>query len=318
MKVIIAGGTGAIGTALISFLLQRNHQVILLSRKDIVAAPRVHALHWDGEHVGPWKIWCENADIIINLCGKSVNCRYTEKNKLQILRSRLRSTRAIGKLIQSLERPPAVWLNASSATIYEGTYDGPQDEITGVIGSDFSMDVCRDWEAEAMHAVTPSTNKILMRTSIVLDPDQGALPLYKRIAKMGFGGRMGSGEQMMSWIHIDDLCRAILFLATQQHISGPVNITSPYAITNTEFMQSLCRAMHIPVALPNPEWMLQLGTAIIGTEMELIMKSRWVYPQRLLEAGFTFSYPNIEQALADLLADKSTGMPVPYARELQR
>ncbi|HNI52944.1 MAG TPA: TIGR01777 family oxidoreductase [Chitinophagales bacterium] len=310
MKIIIAGGTGAIGTAMSTFFLEKGNDVIVLSRQTLPSHRKLKIIKWDGEHIGEWRNECEGADVIINLCGKSVNCRYTEKNKLLILQSRLRSTRATGKLIGMLKRPPAVWFNAASATIYKGTLEGPQDEYTGETGSDFSMNVCTDWEREVMLAHTPFTRKIYLRTSIVLDKNVGALPLYKRIASIGLGGAMGSGEQMMSWIHIDDVCRAVLFLIDKKEIEGPVNITSPFPITNAVFMESLRRVLHMPFGVSNPEWMLRIGTSIIGTEMELLMKSRWVYPQKLLAAGFHFNYPEINEALTDFFDPKAASSQV--------
>jgi len=297
MKIILAGGSGFIGTNLAMYFLRNNHDVVILSRKPQQSKNKIRYVVWDGQTPGDWINEMEAADVVINLTGKSVNCRYTEKNKNEILSSRVNATQVIGDAIGKTKNPPKVWINISSATIYENSENEPQDEFSGRIGDDFSMNVCKAWEKTFYNAVVPETRKIVARLSIVLGENGGALKPFLNLAKFGLGGRMGSGNQMMSWIHMDDVVGAFKFLIDNQSLSGIFNITAPNAIKNKEFMRTLRKRVHMPVGIPSAAWMIRLGAMIIGTEAELLLKSRWAIPKKLLEAGFEFKYPDISYLL---------------------
>jgi NAD dependent epimerase/dehydratase family enzyme len=355
-KIVIAGGTGFIGQAMARYFGKDNH-VILLSRKPvsnqnnnyehelIKAADGYNITYWcwDATHVE--KYWLQDidgADIVINLAGKSVNCRYTEKNRQQILNSRIQSTKTIGDAIRQSIAPPKLWINASSATIYRHTTDKPNDEFTGVISDakddnmpysffnrvryqyrkciasffrtspstgggrvealdkDFSVQVCQCWEKALFEQRTPFTRKIALRAAITLGQG-GIMVPYCNLLKAGLGGHQGNGHQMYSWIHIEDLCRIIEWCYEHNDMEGVYNCSSPNAVTNADFMSTLRRITGYTIGLPAFTWMLEVGAALLRTETELILKSRWVYPARLLQSGFFFKYNALEQALVDII-----------------
>ena len=294
--LVIAGGTGFLGQLLEHHFLAQGYRVILLSRR-----PRAdHHVAWDGKTLGPWTDALEDANVLINLCGKSVDCRYTDANREVILRSRIDSTQVLGKAIADAERPPALWLNASSATIYVHAEHQRMTEEAGIIGDDFSMSVCREWEEAFFDFDLPSTRQVALRTSIVLGHGGGAYPKIKSITRLGGGGYQGSGRQWMSWIHATDFCRALDFIMNHQGVSGAVNVTAPHPVRNRSFMQSVRSALNVPFGLSQPAALLELGACLLGTETELLLKSRHVYPERLLTAGFTFRWGTIEEALRNL------------------
>lgn len=293
MKIILAGGTGFIGKHLADHFVAKGDEIVIFSRSNKPASGKIKFVQWDGKTLGAWKNEIDGADVVINLAGRSINTRYTEKNKKEVLESRLNATHIIGEAIKQSKQPPKVWVNMSSATIYENSETSPQDEFSGKIGDDFSMNVCKAWEKTFYNEVVPDTRKIVARLSIVLGDDGGALKPFQKLAKFGLGGKMGSGKQMMSWVHIDDVVRAIDFLIQHETFSGIFNITSPNAISNKVFMKTLRKAAHMPIGIPSAEWMIKIGAFIIGTEPELILKSRWSVPKKLLEAGFVFEYPSI-------------------------
>jgi uncharacterized protein len=320
-KVVIAGGTGFIGQALAARWGKDNHIVILgrqavilgrqetrpgnnaYGRRALSAAEGYHITYWrwDGEHVEPhWAAAIDGCDLVINLAGRSVNCRYTRRNRQEILESRVNATKAIGQAIRESTVPPKLWINAASATIYRYAEDRPQDEYTGEIENDFSVQVCKCWEGAFFGQRTPFTRKIAMRTAITLG-EGGALVPYLRLIKYGLGGRQGSGRQMYSWVHIEDVGRAVEWFFDHSELEGAYNIVAPGAVTNERFMATLRRQLGCRIGLPAPAWMLKLGAALIGTETELLLKSRWVLPAKLERTGFVFSYPLLEGALNDLL-----------------
>jgi uncharacterized protein (TIGR01777 family) len=300
MKIVIAGGSGFLGKALTNYFVKKNIQVTILSRK-----PRnsnsglVKEVYWDGKTLQAWGHELEGAEALINLSGKSVDCRYTEQNKQQIYSSRLASTQVLGDAVLQCIDPPKVWLNSSSATIYRGSYDKFMDERHGEIGHDFSMDVCKKWEAVFDKCITPRTRKVILRTSIVLDVKGGALVPLLKLVKAGLGGKMGSGKQYFSWIHIHDFCRINEWLI-QKPAAGIYNVCSPQPVPNADFMKALRHNVHVRVALPLPVALLTCGAALIRTETELVLKSRKVYPQRLLDEEFVFEFPDLKTALEDL------------------
>lgn len=312
-KIVIAGGSGFIGEELIRYFGMENDLVVLTRKlsesvnnrntythlKDNDLA-RTKYVKWDGESLGIWCAELDTADIVINLAGKSVNCRYTEKNKREIINSRVNSTKIIGKAIQQLSNPPKLWINSSSATIYRHATDKPQDEFTGEIKNDFSVEVCKQWEKAFVEMETPGTRKIALRMAITLGAGGVMLPYYN-LLKFGLGGKQGNGKQMYSWIHIEDTCRIIDWLFEHKELEGIFNCSSPNPVTNKVFMNTLRNLTNTSFGLPAYKWMLKLGALIIGTETELVLKSRWVIPAKLLEAGFVFHYPEIKPALQNII-----------------
>ena len=305
----MTGGSGFLGTMLARAFVRRGDEVVVVSRHPGVGGWR--SVRWDGRSLGPWAREFDAADAVINLAGRSVNCRYNAENRREILDSRVRSTHAVGEAIIRAARPPRVWLQASTATIYAHRYDAPNDELTGVIGGNepdapsawrFSIDVARAWESALDEAVVGSTRKVAMRTAVVLSPDPGSVfPILRRHITFGLGGGgHGDGRQFVSWVHHADFVRAVEWLIAHDDMAGPVNIASPFPLRNAEFMRALRREAGLPVGLPAPTWMLEIGAHILRTETELILKSRRVVPTRLLRSGFMFRFPVWEDAVRDL------------------
>lgn len=312
MKIIIPGGTGQVGTLLARYFQSQNHEVVVLSRTPASLPWRV--VSWDGERLGPWTNEIENADIVINLAGRSVNCRYTPENRKSILDSRVQSTHAIGQAISLAQKPPSLWLQASTATIYSHRFDAPNDDVTGIIGGNeinapdtwkFSIAVAKAWEEAALSHRLPKTRIILLRSAMTMSPDKGGIfdMLYK-LTKFGLGGNAGNGLQYVSWIHEKDFINAIQLLIENKEINGPVNLSSPYPLPYKDFMGILRKAAGVPFGLPATKWMLEIGAFFMKTETELILKSRRVAPTRLLASGFEFQYPTWREAAKDLCSKK--------------
>ncbi len=310
MKIVIPGGSGQVGTVLARAFHERDDEVVVLSRKPIKAAWR--GVQWDGETLGDWVSEVEGADALINLAGQSVNCRYNDHNRRIIKDSRVKSTKVIGEAIVQAWKPPRVWLQASTATIYAHRYEAPNDEATGIIGGSepnapdtwrFSIDVATSWERALKESPTPNTRRIAMRTAIVMHPDTGSpFDILLRLVRFGLGGQAGDGRQYMSWIHDHDLVRAVLWLIEHDELEGPVNLASPNPLTNAEFMRALRSAWGMPFGLPATEWMLELGAFVLQSETELILKSRRVVPAKLLQSGFSFEFPTWPDAARELCA----------------
>jgi uncharacterized protein (TIGR01777 family) len=319
MKIVIPGGSGQVGTVLARAFHQRGHEVVVLSRKPANAPWRM--VEWDGETLGDWVSEFEGADAVINLAGQSVNCRYGDHNRQVIMDSRLKSTKVVGDAIAQARKPPRVWLQASTATIYAHRFDAPNDEATGIIGGleptapdtwRFSIEVATSWERALNQAPTPVTRKVLMRSAIIMNPDPGSpFDMLLRIVRFGLGGQSGDGKQYVSWIHDQDFVRAVLWLIEHEEFAGPVNLASPNPLTNAEFMRALRTAWGMPFGLPATKWMLEIGALVLRTETELILKSRRVIPTRLLQSGFDFQFPTWPDAARDLCVrsrEKSNGL----------
>lgn len=310
MKIVIPGGSGQVGTVLARAFAGDGHEVVILSRGGAAAAGR--AVHWDATSLGPWAQELEGADVVVNLAGRSVNCRYNEANRRAIMDSRVESTRVLGQAIAQAQRPPRVWLQSSTATIYAHRYDAPNDERSGRLGGDepdlpdtwrFSTDVARAWERALDEANTPNTRKVAMRTAIVLGPDRGGIfDVLLGLVRRGVGGTAGDGRQYISWIHDEDLVAALYFLIEHDDLDGAINVAAPEPLPNAEFMRALRQAWGTRVGLPATAWMLELGAVFMRTETELILKSRRVAPGRLLDAGFAFRHPSWPEAARSLCA----------------
>jgi len=308
MKIVIPGGSGQVGTVLARAFQGDGHEVVVLSRMPRPRPWRVVA--WDGRTLGPWSKELETAGVVINLAGRSVNCRYDAANRREIVASRVDSTRVVGEAIGGAAQPPRLWLQAGTATIYAHRYDAANDEATGIVGGEepgmpsawpFSIDVARAWEAAFFESSLPRTRKVALRSAMTMSPDEGGVfDTLLGLVRHGLGGSFGDGRQYVSWIHADDFVRAIRFLIEHDDIEGAVNVASPSPLPNAEFMRQLRAAAGVSVGLPATSWMLELGAVFMRTETELILKSRRVVPRRLLEAGFGFTFPSWGEAASDL------------------
>ncbi|MEO8727529.1 MAG: TIGR01777 family oxidoreductase [Acidobacteriaceae bacterium] len=317
LRIIIPGGNGQVGSLLARHFQAAGHEVVVLARHAYVAPWRVAI--WDGVTIADWLLELERADIVINLAGRSVNCRYTPANRKAIKESRIRSTGLLGEAIAQLANPPHLWMNASTATIYRNALDRPMDEATGELGGNelevpdtwrFSIDVAKSWEQAFFAAPTPHTRKVALRSAMVMSPDRGGIfDTLLRLVGFGFGGSAGQGNQFVSWIHDGDFTRALDFLISHPAIGGAVNISSPNPLPNAQFMQALRQAAGVPIGLPATRWMLELGAIFLRTETELVLKSRRVIPSRLLQSGFEFRYPDWPQAARDLV-ERHHGSPI--------
>ena len=308
MKIVIPGGSGQVGTILARALHSEGHDVVVLSRQPRTRPWRV--VGWDGATLGEWSKDMDGSDAVINLTGRSVNCRYTARNRKEILESRVAATRVVGEAISQARRPPRVWLQASTATIYSHRYDAPNDEASGLIGGEepgapsswtFSIDVARAWERAFSEAVTPRTRKIALRSAVTMSPDEGGIfDTLLGLVRRGLGGKAGDGRQFVSWIHYEDFVQATRWLMDHDAVDGIVNVAAPHPLPNAPFMRVLRDASGTRVGLPAAEWMLEIGAVFMRTETELILKSRRVVPGRLLDHGFVFTFPRWEDAAGDL------------------
>lgn len=315
MKVVIPGGSGQVGTVLARAFLARGDEVVVLTRGSGGTAGR--AVAWDGASVGDWAGEVDGADVVINLAGRSVDCRYSAANRHAIMESRLHSTRAIGKAIAASARPPGVWLQAATATIYAHTHDRPNDEESGVLGGGepdvpetwrFSIDVARAWERALDEAEVGATRKVKLRSAMMMSPDRGGVfDVLLGLVRRGLGGRSGDGRQYVSWIHHRDFVRAIFWLIEHESVEGAVNVAAPEPLPNADFMRALRQAWGIRFGLPATRWMLEAGALLMRTETELVAKSRRVVPGRLLAGGFEFEHPAWREAARDLCSDWRAG-----------
>jgi len=297
MKIIIAAGTGFLGKILTNHF--KDHELIVLSRAERPRTSQIKYVKWDAKTIGTWQKELEHADVLINLAGKSVDCRYTKQNKAAIRSSRIESTEVLNAALLACENPPKHFINASTARIYKHSETKEMDEKYGEIGSDFSMDVAKDWEATFYGTLTPHTLKTAARIGIVLGKNGGAFVPLQQITKCGFGGKCGKGTQFISWIHEVDFAKAISFIIKNK-IGGSVNLVSPKPTKNEEFMQKLSANLGVKFGIPIPEWLLKFGAVLIRTEGELLLKSRNVIPGRLKEHHFSFEFGNIDAALKNL------------------
>jgi uncharacterized protein len=310
MKIVIPGGSGQVGTVLARFFHANGHKVVILSRK---ASNKFdwRVVEWDGRTRGPWAAEFEGADVVINLAGRIVNCRYNAENRREIMDSRVLSTKAVGEAIVNAKKAPRVWLQSSTATIYAHRFDAPNDDLTGIIGGseenapdtwNFSIEVARNWERVANEFVLPDTRLILMRSAMTMSPDRdGIFDVMLGLVRKGLGGTAADGRQYISWIHDRDFIRAVDWLIEHEELAGAVNISSPNPLPNKEFMRIFRAAWGIRIGLPATRLMLEIGAFLMRTETELILKSRRVVPARLLESGFEFEFPEWPDAVRDLI-----------------
>jgi len=312
-KIVIAGGTGFIGNALTAYFGNDN-EIVILTRNvndgnnnanrlftiDKNHQHNVRLVQWNAKDSGEWCKEIDGCDLVINLTGKSVNCRYTEKNKQEIFDSRTNSTKAIGDAIKNAIVPPKLWINAASATIYPHATEKANDEYSTDFDNDFSVQVCKLWEKSFFDQRTAFSRKVALRMAVTLG-DGGVMVPYLNLCKFALGGKQGNGKQMYSWVHAEDVCRAIDFIWQKTELEGAFNVSSPNPVNNETFMHTLRKVTGHAIGLPAYTWMLKTGAAVIGTETELLLKSRWVLPTKLQENGFTFKYPHLQKAFEDLV-----------------
>ena len=309
MKIVIAGGSGQVGQVLVPHFRRAGDDIVLLGR-DTSSLARTEI--WDAQTLGSWTKELDGADVLINLAGRSVNCRYNADNRRIIKESRVDSTRVLGEAVFSSKTPPRIWLQASTATIYRHRYDAPNDERTGELGGDepgapdtwnFSIDVAKSWEKAFNEIQLASTRKVLMRSAILMSPNRGgAFDILLSLVRHGVGGRDADGRQFVSWIHDRDMARSVQFLIDREELSGPINLSSPNPLPNENFMRALRDAWGAKIGIGAPAWLLEIATFFMRTETELVLKSRRVVPTLLLRAGFSFDFPTWPEAARDLVS----------------
>jgi len=314
--IILAGGSGLIGRLLAQHFKAQGHPVVVLTRGRTKSASGVEYRTWDPETPGDMHLHLEGAHAVVGLAGATVDRRYNAKGKWEILHSRLSSTLAVGDAIARCIDPPELWLQLGTATIYRHAEDRPMDQYSGELGTGFSVEVARTWEAVAQSIPLPKTRLAILRTAMVMSPLGGVLPRLVQLTRLGLGGRHASGDQYVSWIHGEDLCRAVQHIMDRPDATGIYDLAAPEP-TRDGYLMAQLRARFKPwLALPQPKWMLELGAFLLRTESELILKSRRVVPTRLLREGFTFRYPGITSALMDLL-QKQEPSPAQWQRTAQ-
>lgn len=302
MKILMPGGSGHVGQSLKAHFEVAGHTVVILSRSDQSG--------WDGRSLGPWVDHVEDSDVVINLAGKSVNCRYNAANLKEMMDSRVDSTRVIGLAISRAKNPPKLWINSSTATIYRHRFDAPNDDHTGILGSDqdamppkwrASLEIATAWEKALFEAETPETRRVAIRSAMTMSPIPGSVfDVLVSLTKKGIMGTQGSGKQYVSWIHDQDFCRSMDWIIAHEALAGPINISSPNPLPQREFARALREAVGTKLGLPATSWMLEIGALAMNTETELLLKSRRVTPSLLLESGFTFDFPDWPAASRDL------------------
>ena len=306
-KIILAGGSGFLGGELAKHFKTLDWDVVILTRSPKSRTDGVREIVWDTKSLGDWARELDGATAVVNLTGRSVDCRYNAKNRREIMESRVNSTRVVGQAIAQCKTPPRVWLNSSTATLYQHTFGKPHDESSREMDSAtdakdaFSVEVAQAWERTLDETNTPNTRKVALRTSMVLGLGRNSVfPVLRRLTKLGLGGRQGSGKQFVSWIHVEDFCRAIEWIIAHDDLVGPINQCAPNPLPNAEMMKLFREVCGVPIGLPAAEWMLEIGAFFLRTETELIFKSRRVVPGRLLQSGFEFRFPAFREAIKNL------------------
>lgn len=299
-KIVIAGGSGFIGKALVNYFSKSDTHITILSRTPKASAiANVSYVVWDGQTAGDWYSEIDGAQVVINLTGKSVNCRFTEKNKKEILSSRIMATRAIANAIEASKNPPSLWINASATGIYQANVADTFTETHNRIGTDFFGEVCTEWENELFNSAT-TTRKIALRTGVVLGSEDGFYPAVAPLVKLGLGGQQGNGKQFISWIHITDIVRIIDWCIKTTSVQGAINAVGPEPLDNKTFMQTFRNVLNMHFGIPQPAFLIRIGSFFLGTEANLVLESRKVYPETLMNIGFSFLFPTAEAALGNL------------------
>lgn len=306
MKILIAGGTGFIGNTIIENLrLDQTIEYHILTRSHKENYDNIHFHQWDGKNMGSWKVYIDHCEILINLAGKSVKCRYNQTNKNAIYNSRIDSTYILGEAVSNSKKPPTLWINSSTATIYRDEYERANDEYDGILGEGFSVDVARKWEETFYAAYTPFTRKVNMRTAITFGKKAEVFQIYQDHINMYLSGRHGKGDQKVSWVHELDLVNAIKHFIEHEDSTGNYNIAAPNTTTDIQFLETFRDLMGKKNGLAVPEWALEIGAFFCGAETEMLLKSRWVFPKKLIKEGFEFRFPKHREALQELLQNEN-------------
>lgn len=300
MKIVIAGGSGFIGSELLHHFVTNKDEVVILTRSQSKIVENVRFVHWDASTEGDWQSHIENSDVLINLTGKSINCRHTKANKLEIINSRVNATNILQKALKKLKSKPRLWINASGASIYGQNNHKLYTEDDLEKGDDFSSKVAQIWESAFFQEEIEGVRKVALRISLVLSNNGGVYPIFRKLTKFGLGGTLGSGNQMFGWIHIIDLLKMIDFIINKENITGPINCVSVNSPKNKDFMKALRKSLSFPFGIPQPKFLLKIGGLIIGTEGELIYSGINAYPKRLIDNDFKFEFENCQEALNDL------------------
>ena len=295
-KLIIAGGNGYIGNILVNYF-KDNYHIFIITRSKSVIKNHINYINWEDN----WQSELENTDVVINLAGKSINCLFTTKNKIEILQSRLAATSKINKAISACKNPPKLIINASGASIYKPSLSNKYTESNTNYGTGFLAEVCKQWESEFTKTNTPETRKVIIRITPVLGKESHAIKPLLKVVALGLGGKQGSGKQYFSWVHELDFAGAISFIIKNKDINGIVNLASPNAISNTDFMSTFRKTMRIPIGLPTPTFLLHLSKYFTKVEPELILDSINIYPKKLTDFGFEFKMNSIEKALKEIV-----------------
>jgi hypothetical protein len=298
-RIVIAGGSGFIGSALAREFSRRNYEVVILTRSPRNRTDAAREVAWDAETSGPWTELINGATALINLTGKNINCPHTEENLRAITASRVNSVNALAAAFAIVKSPPRVWVQATATGFYGDTGDKNCDELAP-IGNDALSQICRDWENAFSAATLPDTRKVTLRIGFVLGRESGALPVLSKITKLFLGGAVGSGRQYISWIHLADLVQMFVAAVEDENIFGTLNAVAPNAVTNAEFMRELRHALHRPWSPPAPAFAVKLGARLMGSEPSLALVSQRCSPKRFLAAGFPFQFSELAPALADL------------------
>jgi uncharacterized protein len=298
-RIVLAGGSGFIGQSLSPFLLSKNYEIIVLSRAESDLRDAVRSVHWDAKTLDDWLEFVNGAFAVVNLAGRSINCRHTPEHRREIIDSRVDSVRVLGQAIARCAQPPKVFVQIAGVGIYGDKGERICDETTAP-GDDFVTKVCEKWEAAFESVEPPATRKVLLRLGVVLGPNGGFLGLLGRLTRWFLGGQVGHGRQYLSWIHVADLSRIVLASIENRELTGVFNATSPNPVTNGEFMRELRRALHRPWSPPVPEFAARIGSWLMGTEADLALVSQRCVPKRFQENGFNFEFPELRDALANV------------------
>jgi NAD dependent epimerase/dehydratase family enzyme len=318
MKIVIAGASGFMGRRIAGAYAATGDEVRRIGRTGDAVWGDTAAIARE----------VDGADLVVNLAGKSVDCRYGPENRAEILRSRVATTTELGEAIRRAGTPPPLWINASTATIYRHADDRPMTESGGELGEGFSVSVARAWEDAFFAADVPGVRRAALRTAITLGDGSALIPLL-RLARVGMGGAQldgrwpatrsrlaagtyhrfstAHGRQRFSWVHVDDVVGVVRFLQERPDVEGVLNVSSPNPVDSATLMRTLRRVLGVPVGIPLPRFALELGALVIRTETELVLKSRWVLPERLLRAGYGFRYPELEPALRAIAEERAHG-----------
>jgi len=299
-RIVIAGGSGFIGSALATRFVGRSHDVVVLTRNARARTDGVREVAWNGRTAGPWIKELDGAAAVINVAGKSVNSRHTESNRREIIASRVDSVHAVAEAIAASETPVPVWVQASAVGIYGNAGDRLCDE-SAPRGTDFMAQVCQQWEDAFRSSMSPATRGVVLRFGVVLGREGGALPMLARLARLGLGGTVGSGRQYISWIHRDDMI-AVVERAVTSRMTGPYNTSNHVPETNAVFMKRLRAVVHRPWSPPAPAFAVKLGSYVIGVEPSVALDGQRCVPRRLDEEGFTFAHEDLSKSLKGLLS----------------